>query len=181
MDAYLGTVQSFAFSYAPQGWQICRGQIMSIQQSSALFTLLGMTYGGDGRTTFGLPNLSGRTVVGTGQMQGGNLYNIGQIAGQEQTTLSAQQMPTHSHGLMVSNHAADASTPTSALMLGAANGFQTGGDAVTVQIYAPASSDTALAAPSIGPAGGSQPLSLMQPYLALTYCICISGNYPSRN
>lgn len=179
MDAFMGTVQSYAFPFAPRGWMKCQGQTIGIAQQSALFSLIGTIYGGDGQQTFMLPNLSGRTILGDGHLMGGSDYSIGQIAGVEQTTLQDSQMPRHTHAEVTTNASGESATPGPGLILGKA--ADTSGN--DIYIYAPREKGTRglLAPESIGLAGMSQPLSLMQPYLAMSYCICIQGNYPSRN
>ena len=182
MEVYLGTIQPFAFQWAPRGWMFCSGQLLSIAQNSALFSLIGTTYGGDGVTTFALPNLNGRTATGQGTSTTGASYVMGEAAGVERETLLQSQMPQHTHGLMAATGAATAAAPGSNLMLAAANGSDpTSGDAVTVQIYGPGPANTPLAPQSIGIAGGSQPFGIMQPYLVINYCIAVSGIFPSRN
>lgn len=179
MDAFMGTVQSFAFPFAPRGWQKCQGQILSISQQSTLFALIGTMYGGDGQRTFQLPNLAGRAVLGDGQLLGGGVYPMASMAGTEKTTLQDSQMPRHTHGLVTTDASAESATPGSGLILGKA-ADSSGND---INIYAPKEKGTRgpLAPESIGLAGMSQPLSLMQPYLTLSYCICIEGVFPSRN
>lgn len=179
MDAFIGTVQSYAFPFAPRGWATCQGQTLAISQQSTLFALIGTIYGGDGQRTFMLPNLSGRTILGAGHLLGGSDYSVGQIAGVEQTTLQDSQMPRHTHGLVTTDASAESAAPGPGLVLGKA-ADSSGND---IHIYAPKEKGTRgpLAPESIGLAGMSQPLSLMQPYLAMTYCICLQGNFPSRN
>ncbi|RYG09709.1 MAG: phage tail protein [Caulobacteraceae bacterium] len=180
MDAYIGTVQSFAFQFAPRGWMKCQGQRLSIAQQTALFSLIGTTYGGDGNTTFGLPHLAGRTILGEGHIQGGSgVYSVGEEAGMEQVTLQDVQMPRHTHGLVTTDAPAETATPAPGLLLARAS--DSGGN--DVNIYAPRDKGNRgpLAPDSIGLSGMSQPLSLMQPYMVMNYCICLSGNFPSRN
>jgi len=182
MEVYLGSIQPFAFQWAPRGWMFCSGQLLPIQQNSALFSLLGVTYGGNGTQTFALPNLNGRTVTGQGQSTTGSNYVMGQASGSENVTLIQTQMPQHNHGLMGATGAATTNTPAANVMLAAANGSDpTSGDSVNVQIYGPAPATTPLSPNSIGIAGGSMPFSVMQPYLVINYCIATSGIFPSRN
>ena len=182
MEVYLGTIQPFAFQFAPYGWALCAGQLMSIVQHQALFTLINTTYGGDGVTTFALPDLRGRTITGQGTMPGGSTYHMGQRMGIEQTTLLLPQMPAHNHVLIASTQGATAHQPSTGMILAGANGSDpTSGDAVTVNIYAPGSATTPLAPTTIGYTGGNQPFSIMQPYLVVNYCIAMQGLFPSRN
>jgi microcystin-dependent protein len=196
MEAYLGYVMYTAASYAPRGWQLCQGQILSIAQQSALFSLLGTTYGGNGQTTFALPHLGGRTPVGTGQAPGiGHNYQLGEVSGTEQTTISSGQMPQHVHALTPGQANASmtaitdntAATTTGDPEQGARLGIPFDSSGANVSIYVPASvsgSSVNLAASvsgSTGIAGGSQPMSLMQPYLALNAVICVEGLFPPRD
>lgn len=182
MEVYLGSIQPFAFQFAPRGWAFCNGQLLPVQQNSALFALIGTTYGGNGQQTFGVPNLNGRTALGQGASTAGGTFVMGEMAGVESETLIQSQMPMHNHGLMGTTAAATSATPASNLMLAAANGSDpTSGDAVNVQIYGPAPGAAMLAPQSINPAGGSMPFSIMQPFLVINYCIATSGIYPSRN
>lgn len=182
MEVYLGTIQPFAFQFAPRGWMFCSGQILAIQTNTALFSLLGVTYGGNGQTTFALPNLNGRTILGQGPSTTGSTYVMGEAAGTETTTLLSSQMPMHTHGLTGSTAAATTGQPGTGVVLAAANGSDpTSGDAVNVNIYSPGPASTALAPNAVGVAGGSQPFSNMQPFLVVNYCIATAGIFPSRN
>lgn len=179
MDAFMGTVQSYAFPFAPRGWATCQGQTFNMSQHSALYALIGITYGGDGQRTFSLPNLSGRIIVGSGQLPGGSPYSNGQMGGWEQVTLQDSQMPRHTHVQVTTDASAESATPGPGLLLGKA-ADAAGND---IHIYAPKEKGTRgqLAADAIGLSGMSQPVSLMQPYLAMTYCICVEGAFPQRN
>lgn len=182
MEVYLGSIQPFAFQWAPRGWVFCSGQLLPVAQNSALFALIGITYGGNGQQTFGVPNLNGRTALGQGASTAGGSFVMGEMAGVESETLTQAQMPMHNHGLMGSTAAATSATPASNLMLATTNGSDpTSGDAVTVQVYGPAPGAAMLAPQSIGVAGNSLPFGIMQPYLVINYCIAVSGIYPSRN
>jgi microcystin-dependent protein len=180
-DPYLGTVTIFAGNFAPRAWMFCQGQLMSIAENTALFSLLGTTYGGDGQTTFALPDLRGRTAIHQGQGVGLSSYNLGESAGTESTTMTSAQMPGHNHMLIsatgspqVVNATGDLADPTAARP---ANGG--------VNIYS-TSADGSGMGPSvdIAPsaiAGSSQPFSLISPILAMNYVIAVEGIYPSRN
>lgn len=194
MDAYLGYVMFTAATWAPRGWSLCLGQTMSITQSTALYSLLGVTYGGNGSSTFGLPHLGGRTPVGTGQAPGvSHNYQVGEIGGTEQTTILTTQMPMHVHSTpaqpgmaVVTDNTGDNtySAPSAGAYLGAVQ--DPSGSGNVAAIYVPASAGGATVnlagspAGTTGVAGGSQPLSIMQPYLAMNAVICIEGLYPSR-
>lgn len=192
-QSYLGSISGWAPNFAPRGWALCAGQILSIQQNSALFSLLGTTYGGNGQNTFGLPNLQGRVPIGAGQSPGTSSYPLGAAGGSESTTLTTAQMPIHNHAaastisasLPTSTAAATSATPTDTSVLAAANGLY-GRDTVEVKIYAPAPGSvnlplTSSATVSVQPTGGSQPFSIVQPFQAINYIICVAGLFPSRN
>jgi len=192
-QSYLGSISGWAPNFAPRGWAFCAGQIIAIQQNTALFSLLGTTYGGNGQSTFALPDLQGRVAIGAGQSPGASTYPLGTAAGSESVTLTTAQMPAHTHvatstisaSLPTSTATATSATPTDSSVLAAANGAY-GRDTVDVKIYAPAPGSVNLALSSsatvnVQPAGGSQPFSIMQPYLAINYIICMTGIFPSRN
>jgi len=182
MEVYIATIQPFGFQFAPRNWALCAGQLMSIAQHSSLFSLITTTYGGDGVTTFALPDLRGRTILGQGSMPGGSNYVMGEQSGIEQIHLIPSQMPAHTHIVTASTQPATAHQPTTNMMLAAAAGSDpTSGDAVTVNIYSPGPATTALSPATIGVSGGNQPFSIMQPYLVVNYSIALLGIYPSRN
>jgi microcystin-dependent protein len=164
-DPFLAEIKLVSFGFAPRGWALCNGQLLPINQNQALFSLLGTTYGGDGRTTFALPDLRGRTPIhlGNGHVQG-------ERAGEENHTLVSSEMPTHIHTAQAST--VDGNTPAPGASLLAAP---------TGPLYAPANNLTALAAGSVAPGGGSQPHLNMQPYLTVNFIIALVGIYPSQN
>ncbi|WP_156254147.1 phage tail protein [Pseudactinotalea terrae] len=169
MEVYLGTIQLFGFSFAPRGWAICNGQLLSIAQNSALFSLLGTYYGGDGQTTFGLPDLRGRAPLGQGQGPGLSPYSIGQVGGQEQVTLLSSQMPPHGHGVAAAT-AATSKSPSGNLPAVATGGAAYGTSAS--QSMSPA---------MVQPNGGGQPHENRPPYLVANWCIALQGIFPSRD
>lgn len=184
---YIATIQAFGFNYAPRDWATCSGQMLSIAQNTALFSLLGVVYGGNGQTTFGLPDLRGRTPVGQGQGPGLNPYVMGQTGGAEFTSLTANNMPVHAHPFSATVQAystkANASTPATGLGLATAAGATEDGGAVTVQIYGPATGspvDLAASSGTTGPAGASSPFSLLSPYQCVNWCIALNGVFPPR-
>ncbi|MBB4081738.1 tail fiber protein [Brevundimonas lenta] len=182
MDSYMGTIQAFGFPYAPRGWSTCQGQIMSIAQNSAIFSLLGTTYGGNGQTTFGLPDLQGRAPIGQGQGPGLSQYSMGGVLGTENTVLTTNNLPAHTHSLMGTTGGATVSAPAAADVLASANGSDpANGDAVTVNIYGPPATMAALNPASIGMTGGTQPFPILGPRLVINYSICLQGAFPSRN
>lgn len=189
MDSpFLSMILLWACNFAPNGWAFCQGQLLSISQNAALFSLLGTTYGGNGQTTFGLPDFRGRIPVGAGQGPGLGNYLIGQISGTENVTLTINQMPLHTHpvslsvSVSVSNAAASNSTPAANNSLAAMNDPDSG-DAINS--YGTGTPNTpintgATASGNTGAAGGSQPHSNMQPYLVVNYIIALQGIFPTR-
>jgi microcystin-dependent protein len=168
MDPFLGEIRLFGFNFAPQGWATCSGQIMSIAQNSALFSLLGTMYGGDGVTNFALPDLRGRAPIGQGNAPGLSPRIIGQIGGTETVTLIQSQMPQHSHGV---NAAATSETKNPA---GKLPGISAAGSAYG------SSPSASMSGQMVGAAGGSQPHENMAPYLVGNWCIALDGIFPSR-
>jgi microcystin-dependent protein len=173
MDPLLASIVLFAGNFAPRGWLFCEGQILSISQNTALFSLLGTTYGGDGRSTFALPDLRGRVPIHPGTGPGLSNYILGEMAGTENTTLLINNMPAHNHTLNAVSDAGDTAAPAGALPA------NTG--ALDKEYKAAAGTGVAMKATAIGITGGSQPFSIMQPFLALNYIIAINGIFPSRN
>lgn len=175
-DAYIGEIRLFAGDFAPRGWAFCNGQILPISQNTALFSLLGTTYGGDGRSTFALPNLKSRVPLQQGTGPGLSTYELGETGGQETVTLLASDLPPHTHTVTVTQpkmeNKGTSDDPT---------GRQTAMSVVTP--YSPQTDGTTMAAPnvSIAPTGGNQAMNNMQPYLVLNYIICLQGVFPQRN
>lgn len=187
MDAFIGEIRAFGFNYAPQGWAQCNGQLMSIAQNTALFSILGTTYGGDGRATFGLPNLMATAVVGVGQLTGGQAYTWGQRGGVTTVTLNTTQIPAHSHtlsGATATSSASEVNVPTNSTMISnvlskpTAAATNLAGHAYNAP---PVSSPAMLNPQVLGVSGGSQPHDNMMPYVGTNYCICLTGIFPSRN
>ncbi|GAA4363067.1 tail fiber protein [Hymenobacter saemangeumensis] len=178
-EAYIGEIMLFAGNFAVQNFAICNGQLLSIAQNTALFSILGTTYGGNGQTTFALPDLRGRFPMNFGQGPGLPNYSLGQVAGTPTVTLLNTQMPAHTHALNVSGNAASSATP-GGNYLAVPNGI-TASTEESVAINAYGGAPTAQANPSaIGASGGSQPFSIMNPYLALNFQICVQGIFPPR-
>jgi microcystin-dependent protein len=178
MDSpFLGTISLFAGNFAPSGWALCNGQIISIAQNQALFSILGTMYGGDGVTTFGLPNLQGRAPIHWGQGAGLTNRVIGEASGSENVTLLNSEMPQHNHMVSASTTTATLDTPTGNVL---AVSSDPGAGGAPLNFIAPASANTTMAPGTITPAGNSQPHNNMQPYLAVTYIIALAGIYPSR-
>jgi microcystin-dependent protein len=187
-DPFIGEINLFAGNFAPRGWAFCAGQLLSISQNTALFALVGTTYGGDGRTSFGLPDLRSRAVVGAGNGPGLSPALLGQRAGAEAVTVSQNQLSSHTHDVT--------STTSFDAQSGAATQHTPAGGALaepTVQgtpgmtIYSTQASDTSLEGASVSGAlqvsdtGNSTPHENMQPFLGLNYIIAIQGTFPSRN
>ena len=170
-EPYLGQIAFVAFTFAPKGWADCDGQIMSIAQNTALFSLLGTTYGGNGQTTFALPDMRGRVLIDDGQGPGLSVYSSGQMGGEEHHTLTSSEMPAHTHTVNAVTAEGNQNIPTSALPANTK---------VLDKEYSDASPDTQMALNMISPAGGSQPHNNMQPYLTLKCIIALQGIYPSR-
>ncbi|WP_239649642.1 phage tail protein [Methylocucumis oryzae] len=158
---FIGQVSLFAGNFAPRGWQLCAGQILSIAQNTALFSILGTTYGGNGTTTFALPDLRGRVAIGVGQGPGLSYYNIGEMAGTENVTLLTTQMPQHNHLMLASNQPGGSANPSNNFL--ADINEPTG--SIVVNGYTPAATNTSLNPASISLTGGNQPFGIMQPYL----------------
>lgn len=169
LEPFIGTIALFGFNFAPKGWAQCHGQLLSIAQNQALFSLLGTQYGGDGRVTFALPDLRGRAPIGFGQGPGLPSYEVGQVGGTPTVTLIQSQMPHHSHGVNAGGAA------TSKLPAGNLPAMSTGGAA-----YGSTPSES-MAPGMVQPVGGNQPHENMSPYLAGNWCIALEGVFPSRN
>ncbi len=170
MEPLLGQIQAFGFNFTPRGWAKCDGQLLAISGNSALFSLLGTTYGGDGRTTFALPDLRGRSGRHQGTGPGLSTVNIGQKAGSEQHTLIASEMPSHNHVFNLgAKEEGNSDIPSGTFIAGdGTTAFGT-------------SADSQMAANSTLNTGGSIPFSIQNPYLGINYCIALQGIYPSRN
>jgi microcystin-dependent protein len=169
-DPYLGELCLFPYNFAPRGWAFCSGQTLSIAQNQALFSLLGTTYGGNGQTTFALPDLRGRAPISAGQGPGLGSYSLGEVGGVEAVTLGVGQLPAHNHGVNASS-SATSKNPNNAVP-----GYTSGGSS-----YDTGSPNEQMAASMIGNTGGSQPHENRPPYLAMSWCIALEGIFPSRN
>jgi microcystin-dependent protein len=164
-EPFLSEIRIMSFNFAPKGWALCNGQLLPINQNQALFSLLGTTYGGNGQTSFALPNLQGRVPihVGTGR-------TLGETGGEEAHTLTVGELPTHTHAVSASNAATGgSSSPTNRFLGGANNMYGAGAPLTTLQ---PA---------TVSNIGGSQPHTNLQPFLTLSFCIALQGIFPSAN
>jgi microcystin-dependent protein len=171
-DPFVAEIRIFPFNFNPKGWAFCDGQLLPISQNTALFSLLGTTYGGDGKSTFALPNMQGNVPMHPGQGPGLSLHDLGETGGSPTVTLLESEMPAHSHGLNASQ--ADAIEPSPKDQK-----FATG---IGVGYYGAPAAGTlvGLAANALPPAGGDQPHNNMQPYLTLNFCIALQGVFPPR-
>jgi microcystin-dependent protein len=171
---FLGEVRMFGFTFPPVGWALCDGQVMPISQNESLFSLLGVNFGGDGRSTFGLPNLQGCVPVGAGQGPGLESYDVGTAGGEESVTLLLNELPSHSHSLNAFvGRGANVNAPSSGSSLSSSEGGL---------VYDLAGSSQQSMDPSvIVGAGGSQPHNNLMPGLVLNFCIALNGIYPARS
>jgi microcystin-dependent protein len=176
MDGTIASILMFASNFAPQGWALCQGQILPISQNTALFSIIGTTYGGNGQTTFGLPDLRGRTTIGSAQGPGLSNFSWGQTGGANTVTLTTNNLPAHTHVASV-NVACSSNNATSDEAYGAipagvnnvyASANAIGGNLGGVNL-------------TVSPAGGGQPFNNQQPYLGINFIICLFGIFPSRN
>jgi microcystin-dependent protein len=175
MDPFVAEIRIFPFNFAPQGWAWCDGQLMPISQNTALFSLLGTTYGGDGKSTFGLPDLQGCAPMHPGQGPGLSLHDLGETGGSETVTLLESEIPAHSHGMQVSSQLA----LENQVVAGGTPQLFAMGDGIN--LYGAASSGLAATADqSLAPAGGDQPHNNMQPYLTFYFNIALQGVFPPR-
>ncbi|HKZ83160.1 MAG TPA: tail fiber protein [Anaerolineae bacterium] len=163
-EPFLSEIRIMSFNYAPQGWALCNGQLLPINQNQALFSLLGTTYGGDGRVNFALPDLRARTPIHVGSG-----HTLGERGGEQAHTLSIAELPTHTHSAQASSNVGDAVNPTNAVLASASN------------VYRTADNLTPLNPASVTNTGGSQAHLNMQPFLTLNFCIALQGIFPSPN
>jgi microcystin-dependent protein len=193
-DPFLGMIAQFGFNFAPTGWALCNGQTVAIQQNAALFALLGTFYGGNGQTTFQLPNLQSRVAVGMGQGIGLSPYVIGEMAGTEHVTLTVSNLPAHTHTATFSSTSTfDASTTKAGGQIPAAGSVlgrvDDAAGVSTPQIYCPAGTTASIAlgglnvagTVTVNPTGGNIPVQTLPPFLAINYSIALNGIFPSRN
>ncbi len=172
-DPFVAEIRIFPFFFAPKGWAFCDGQILPISQNTALFSLLGTVYGGDGKSTFALPDLEGSAPMQPGQGQGLSLRDLGQIGGAESVTLLVSEIPVHTHQLRASIEPADNRLPQPAVSLSTSTGaFAYTGGSPPLGL---------MAFQALPPAGGSLPHNNMQPYLTLNFCIALQGVFPPRS
>ena len=180
-DQYLGEIRIFAGNFAPQGWALCQGQTLSISANTALFSLLGTTYGGNGTTNFNLPNLAGRCVLGMGTSTTGSTYIEGTAQGTENVALTQANLPSHTHSFapQVNNTNANLTDPTGAIPA-VVNDGAGGRDSTQYPGYTQSAATGAGASQLTGSAGQGLPTSNMQPYLVINYIIALVGIFPPR-
>lgn len=169
-EPFVAEIKIVGFNFAPRNWAMCDGQIIQIRQNTALFSLLGTTYGGNGESTFALPNLMGRAPMHHGQGPGLSNYVLGETSGSQNVTLLQNQLPAHIHSLNANSSAADRVDPAGAVLA------QSGSE----PIYGTGGATTTLSSGALAPTGGSQPHNNMQPYLGLLFVISLAGYYPPR-
>jgi microcystin-dependent protein len=170
-DPFVAEIRIFPFNFAPKGWAWCDGQLLPLSQNTALFSLLGTTYGGNGKSNFALPDLQGRAPMHPGQGPGLSLHDLGETGGSETVSLLESEIPAHSHTLRAVSDPADQAAPSPARSLARSNnGFA----------WNPTFTASALSGNALAPAGGDQPHNNMQPYLTLYFCIALQGVFPPR-
>lgn len=170
-EPFLAEIRVMPYNFAPRGWASCDGQLLPISQNTALFALLGTNFGGNGQTTFALPDLRARMAMHAGQGPGLSNHDLGETGGQAAVTLQSTEMPAHSHGLM-GGASGLAASPANAAMAPPITG---------ASVYRMPGATTPMASESIGATGGNQPHENRQPYLGLMFCIAMQGIFPSRN
>lgn len=169
-DPFVSEIRIFGFNFAPKGWAMCNGQILPLSQNTALFSLLGTTYGGDGKSNFALPDMQGRAPMHPGQGDGLSLHDLGETGGSETVTLLESEIPVHTHTLSVSGLNSQATTPANT-SLGRGN---------PVKVYASAGALVKMGDNAITTSGGSLPHNNMMPYLTMNFCIALQGIFPPR-
>lgn len=170
MDPFVAEIRIFPFNFAPKGWAFCDGQILPLSQNTALFSLLGTTYGGDGKSNFALPNMQGNAPMHPGQGPGLSLHDLGETGGSDTVSLLESEIPSHSHAFIVSQSDATDQSPVNELLAAG----------VGIGQYGTPGAITQLSSNALAPAGGDQPHNNMQPYLTLNFCIALQGVYPPR-
>jgi microcystin-dependent protein len=171
-DPFVAEIRIFPFNFPPKGWAFCDGQLLPISQNTALFSLLGTTYGGDGKSTFALPDIQGSAVIQPGQGPGLSLHDLGETGGAETVTLLQSEIAAHSHSLVASTQPGEDPSP----------GGEALGRSVGASLYQTSGAGLSAMAPqALSPAGGDQPHNNMQPYLTLNFCIALQGVFPPRS
>jgi len=169
-DPFVAEIRIFPFNFAPKGWAFCNGQLLPLSQNTALFSLLGTTYGGDGKSNFALPNCQGNAAMHPGQGPGLSLHDLGETGGTETVSLLESEIPAHSHAFGANNGPANSRAAAGNSLARAVGGL----------VYAAPNPNVMMAAECLAPAGGDQPHNNMQPYLTLNFCIALQGVFPPR-
>jgi len=177
MEPFIGMIVAFGGNFAPRGWALCDGQLLSINSHSALFSILGTTYGGDGVSTFALPDLRGRVAIHPGRGPGLSSYNLGQKGGTETVTLTTNQMPSHKHTLQASTSNGNQNQPGNHSLAA----YGTPGPPVASGPYSDQAANTSMNSSGMSNTGGGQPFNILQPYQAVNFIIALVGTYPSRS
>jgi len=181
-DPFTGEIRAFGFNFAPNGWAFCGGQSLNIQQNAALFAVIGTAFGGDGITTFALPNLQGRVALGTGQGTGLSSYVVGELVGEDAVGLTTQEMPAHTHDMIAGLPA----TKTDLVSAPSAGAYLCDELKIIptpvagIKSFSNAAPNTTLAPQSLAATGQGQPHSNLQPYQVFNFCICLDGLFPQR-
>jgi microcystin-dependent protein len=171
-DPFVAEIRIFPFNFAPRGWAFCDGQLLPLSQNTALFSLLGTTYGGNGKSNFALPDVQGRAPMHPGQGPGLSLHDLGETGGSETVTLLESEIPSHSHGLLAAPAPGNSRSPAGNVLA-----RSTGGNAYLAPAGAPL---VTMSAVSLAPAGGDQPHNNLMPYLTFSFCIALQGVFPPR-
>jgi microcystin-dependent protein len=177
-DPFVAEIRMFGFNFAPVGWAQCNGQLLPLSQNTALFSLLGTTYGGDGKSTFALPNLQGFSAMHPGQGNGLSLRDLGEQGGEEQVTLLVSEIPLHNHNIMCSNNDPAASIPTN--QQPAKGLWDSGAESGVIGFYSTVAQNATMAFQALAPYGGGLPHNNMQPYLFVNFCLAMQGVFPPR-
>jgi microcystin-dependent protein len=170
VDPFVAEIRIFPFNFAPKGWAFCDGQILPLSQNTALFSLLGTTYGGDGRSNFALPNMQGNAPMHPGQGPGLSLHDLGETGGSDTVSLLESEIPSHSHSFNASSQTGEDRTPQGEVLAKAVGGA----------LYASPANLVSLSQNALPPAGGDQPHNNLMPYLTLNFCIALQGVFPPR-
>jgi microcystin-dependent protein len=171
-EAFIGTIMMFAGNFAPKNWAFCNGQLLPISQNSALFSILGTTYGGDGMQTFGLPNLQSRMPIHAGQGPGLTMRRLGEVGGNESVTLTVNNLPAHNHTINCKSDGGSTNSP--------ANAYPAGDNDPAATPFSAEKLDATMNQGALSTVGGSQPVSVESPYQVVNFIICLYGIYPSR-
>lgn len=170
-DPFVAEIRIFPFNFPPKGWAFCDGQLLPLSQNTALFSLLGTTYGGNGKSNFALPDMQGNAPMHPGQGPGLSLHDLGEIGGSETVTLLESEIPSHSHGMMAATTAANSKSPAGNVLSRA-----------TANVYMPPAGNplVSMSPNALAPAGGDQSHNNMMPYITLNFCIALQGIFPPR-